>query len=61
MQSWLRQRPEVTVFVILDDDDNCKMNCRLFQPTSKIGLTDETATASKNIGGTTGFPPVCSE
>jgi hypothetical protein len=43
MQTWLRQNPEVTRYVVLDDDDDCLDELPLFQPSSKTGLTDEIA------------------
>ena len=43
MQAWLRQNPEVTRYVVLDDDDDCLDELPLFQPSSKTGLTDEIA------------------
>ena len=41
MQSWLRHHPEVTRYVVLDDDDDCLDELPLFQPSSKTGLTEE--------------------
>ena len=43
MQSWLRQHPEVTRYVVLDDDDDCLDELPLFQPSSKTGITEEIA------------------
>jgi len=39
--TWLRQHPEVTRYVVLDDDDDCLDEMPLFQPTSRTGLTLE--------------------
>jgi hypothetical protein len=41
--TWLRQHPDVTRYVVLDDDDDCLDELPLFQPSSKIGLTEEIA------------------
>jgi hypothetical protein len=41
MQSWLRQHPEVTRYVVLDDEDDCLDELPLFQPSSKTGLAEE--------------------
>jgi hypothetical protein len=43
MQSWLRDHPEVTRYVALDDDDDCLDELPLFQPSSKVGLTEDIA------------------
>jgi hypothetical protein len=43
MQLWLREHPEVTRYVALDDDDDCLDELPLFQPRSKTGLTEEIA------------------
>jgi hypothetical protein len=45
MQAWLRQHPEVTRYVALDDDDDGLDKLPLFQPSSKAGLTEEMAHA----------------
>ena len=39
--TWLRQHPEVTRYVVLDDDDDCLDELPLFQPTSRTGLTSD--------------------
>jgi hypothetical protein len=39
--SWLRQHPEVTRYVVLDDEDDCLDELPLFQPSSRTGLTPE--------------------
>jgi hypothetical protein len=39
--SWLRQHPEVTRYVVLDDEDDCLDDLPLFQPSSRTGLTLE--------------------
>jgi hypothetical protein len=39
--TWLRQHPEVTRYVVLDDEDDCLDELPLFQPTSRMGLTPE--------------------
>jgi hypothetical protein len=43
MQVWLRQHPEVTRYVVLDDDNDCLDELPLFQPSSKTGLTEKIA------------------
>lgn len=43
MQVWLRAHPDVTRYVVLDDDDDCLDELPLFQPSSKTGLTNEIA------------------
>ena len=40
---WLRNHPEVTRYVVLDDDDDCLDELPLFQPSSKTGLTADIA------------------
>jgi hypothetical protein len=39
--TWLREHPEVTRYVVLDDDDDCLDELPLFQPSSKTGLTSD--------------------
>jgi HAD domain in Swiss Army Knife RNA repair proteins len=39
--TWLRQHPEVTRYVVLDDDDDCLDELPLFQPASRTGLTSD--------------------
>jgi hypothetical protein len=39
--TWLRQHPDVTRYVVLDDDDDCLDELPLFQPTSRTGLTSD--------------------
>jgi hypothetical protein len=41
--SWLREHPEVSRYVVLDDDDDCLDELPLFQPSSKTGLTPDIA------------------
>ena len=41
MQAWLRQHPDVTRYVVLDDEDDCLDELPLFQPSSRTGLTEE--------------------
>jgi len=41
--AWLRAHPEVTRYVVLDDDDDCLDELPLFQPATKTGLTEEIA------------------
>jgi len=41
--SWLRNHPEVSRYVVLDDDDDCLDELPLFQPSSKTGLTSDIA------------------
>jgi hypothetical protein len=41
--SWLRAHPEVTRYVVLDDDDDCLDELPLFQPSPKRGLTPDIA------------------
>ena len=43
VMSWLRRNPEVTRYVVLDDDDDCLDELPLFQPSPKTGLTAEIA------------------
>jgi hypothetical protein len=38
---WLRNHPEVSRYVVLDDDNDCLDELPLFQPSSKTGLTRE--------------------
>ena len=38
---WLRQNPEVSRYVVIDDEDDDLDGLPLFQPSSRIGLTDE--------------------
>jgi hypothetical protein len=45
LTSWLRKHPEVTRYVVLDDDDDCLDELPLFQPSTKTGLTPEMAIA----------------
>jgi hypothetical protein len=39
--TWLRQHPEATRYVVLDDEDDCFDELPLFQPSSRTGLTPE--------------------
>ena len=41
--TWLRQHPEMTRYVILDDDDDCLDELPLFQPSAKTGFTADIA------------------
>jgi|SRR6185312_6442284 hypothetical protein len=41
--SWLRSKPEVTRYVVLDDNDDCLDELPLFQPSAKTGLTSDIA------------------
>lgn len=41
--SWLRAHPEITRYVVLDDDDDCLDELPLFQPSPKTGLTSDIA------------------
>jgi hypothetical protein len=41
--SWLRAHPEITRYVVLDDDDDCLDELPLFQPSPKTGLTPDVA------------------
>jgi hypothetical protein len=43
LTSWLRAHPEITRYVVLDDDDDCLDELPLFQPSAKTGLTPEMA------------------
>jgi hypothetical protein len=45
LTSWLRKHPEVTRYVVLDDDDDCLDELPLFQPSTKTGLTPQMAIA----------------
>jgi HAD domain in Swiss Army Knife RNA repair proteins len=38
---WLRNHPEVSRYVVLDDENDCLDELPLFQPSSKTGLTPE--------------------
>lgn len=42
---WLGNHPEVTRYVVLDDDDDCLDELPLFQPSSKTGLSADMARA----------------
>ena len=42
---WLRQNPEVSRYVVIDDEDDDLDGLPLFQPLSRIGLTDEIVAA----------------
>jgi hypothetical protein len=42
--SWLRDHPEVTRYVVLDDSDDCLDELPLFQPSPRTGLTPAIAT-----------------
>jgi hypothetical protein len=46
---WLRNHPEVTRYVVLDDDDDCLDELPLFQPSSKTGLTADIATGIEDF------------
>jgi hypothetical protein len=41
--AWLAEHPEVTRFVVLDDEDDGLDDLPLFQPSSSTGLTNEIA------------------
>src|SRR3954469_2921313 len=43
MLCWLRQHPQATRYVVLDDSDDCFDELPLFQPSPKTGLTAEIA------------------
>jgi hypothetical protein len=43
LQVWLRDHPEVTRYVVIDDDDDCLDELPLFQPSARTGLTEEIA------------------
>jgi hypothetical protein len=43
MRAWLLERPEVTRYAILDDEDDGLDDMPLFQPSAKTGLTVEIA------------------
>jgi hypothetical protein len=38
---WLRNHPEVTRYVVIDDEDDELEGLPFFQPSSRIGLTEE--------------------
>src|ERR1700688_766762 len=38
---WLRNKPEVTRYAVIDDEDDELDELPLFQPSSRTGLTDE--------------------
>jgi HAD domain in Swiss Army Knife RNA repair proteins len=51
---WLRQNPEVSRYVVIDDEDDDLDGLPLFQPSSRIGLTDEiVAGAADYLNGKT--------
>jgi hypothetical protein len=41
--AWLSEKPEVTRYLVLDDEDDDLDDLPLFQPSSRIGLTDKIA------------------
>jgi hypothetical protein len=41
--AWLSEKPEVTRFLVLDDEDDDLDDLPLFQPSSRTGLTDKIA------------------
>jgi hypothetical protein len=41
--AWLSRRPEVSRYLVLDDEDDDLDDLPLFQPSSRTGLTDEIA------------------
>jgi hypothetical protein len=43
LSSWLRAHPEISRYVVLDDDDDCLDELPLFQPSAKTGLTPDIA------------------
>jgi len=43
LQSWLNAHPDVTRYVVIDDEDDCLDELPLFQPSAKTGLTAEIA------------------
>jgi hypothetical protein len=45
VRAWLRSHPDVTRFMILDDDDNGYGEMPLFQPNPYTGLSDSVAGA----------------
>jgi hypothetical protein len=45
LASCLRAHPEITRYVVLDDDDDCLDELPLFQPSPKTGLTPDIAKA----------------
>ena len=51
IRAWLEEHPEVTKFVILDDDsDMCEFTeTNLFKTTYKFGLTEEIAEKAKQF------------
>ena len=38
---WLRNHPEVTRYVVIDDEDDELEGLPFFQPSSRIGLTEK--------------------
>jgi hypothetical protein len=47
--AWLQNHPEVTRFAVIDDEDDELDSLPLFQPSSRIGLTD------KIVGGVANY------
>jgi HAD domain in Swiss Army Knife RNA repair proteins len=46
VRAWLRSHPDVTRFVIMDDDDDGYGDMPLFQPNPYMGLSDSTPALS---------------
>jgi hypothetical protein len=52
INAWLNQHPEVTRYLVLDDEDDQLDDLPVFQPSSKTGLTDELVeAAAKYLNG----------
>ena len=41
--TWLQHHPDVTRYVVIDDEDDCLDELPLFQPSAKTGLTSDIA------------------
>src|ERR1044072_3662772 len=46
IRAWLTVHPEVTRYIVLDDEDDDLDDLPVFQPSSKTGLTDEVVKAA---------------
>ena len=51
---WLQEHPEVTRYIVIDDEDDDLDGLPLFQPSSRTGLTEEiVAGAAEYLNGKT--------
>jgi hypothetical protein len=51
MLLWLKQHPEVSRYVVIDDEDDGLDALPLFQPSSKTGLTPDIARGVERYPG----------